>query len=578
MRSGSDHFCGRAALSRKTQGSGTAVFFRGYLENQTEVARKLGLADAARCCVTDVIGEAYRRWGRALPGQLDGQFALVVMDRATGDILLTRDALGVAPLYWSLVGDTLRFATRLRDLVDQETKSALNIEEIKRFVLFGAVSNETVYASVRRLETGTSIWIHEGAISHDVTWDPRSLPAVVYKQSREYVEHFLHLVDQSVAGALADCGAAWISLSGGLDSNTVLAPALTYCPGLRAFSVVAPQWPEEDEGPWIRRIVSARGVPWHPVNAEDVLPFSEFPHGFCGGPDTGVIHQRHRSALNALVGPEVLLTGDGGDSFMGSQMGPVPPHLADPIFEGKLRGVFKELSRWRVDSTPARSKIYWAAHGLLIPALRHLLRRNVRPPNYHLHPPWLRFGKPSFGSHAPQPPSVAPRCRTPGKQAILDDLWQCAEDPAFDRRYSNRHPLFSRPLFEFLWAIPWSEKQLPLCDRYIERRALKGLVDDDIRTRIGTGLGTRTFVEGLRRAKAWQEYLCEAPELAKLELVDASLWRKAIQQASAGLTMAEPLLVRAIGVEVWLKQLSQFQPKEIDRWDSAETRRPVGAL
>jgi hypothetical protein len=111
-----------------------------------------------------------------------------------------------------------------------------------------------------------------------------------------------------------------------------------------------------------------------------------------------------------------------------------------------------------------------------------------------------------------------------------------------------------------MWAIPWSQKQLPRCDRYLQRRALKGLVDDDIRTRIGYGSGSRLFVEGLQRSKQWQDYLCDSPKLAERGLIDAAKWQLAIQQACVGQTHAEPLLLRAMSVEIWLKQLAQFRP------------------
>src|ERR1035438_9774266 len=241
---------------------------------------------------------------------------------------------------------------------------------------------------------------------------------------------------------------------------------------------------------------------------------------------------------------------------MGAQMGPVPSHLADPIFWGVRSGVVEHLRQWLRQSIPERSMGYWLLHVILLPSMRHLLRRNVRQPHYHLHPSWLHCGRPLISkSRALRPKAVAPHCRAPGQQAILDDLWQCAEDTtAVDKTYSNRHPLFNRPLFEFLWSIPWSQKQLPLCDRYLQRRALKGIVDDDIRTRIGYGIGTRCFIEGLRRSREWQDYLCDGPAIADIGFVDADAWRKAIQQACVGQTNAEPLLVRAITVEVWLKQ------------------------
>lgn len=566
MSAGSQHFCGSVLLGAATHPSDHTepeIFFRGYLANLVELAQQTGCELTAGCSATDVIRQCYKRWGRSLPTALDGQFALVIVDNIRGDVLVTRDALGVVPLFWSLHAGRLRFATKLSDLVDGKSRSALNLKEVRRYILFGSVSDVTVYSSICRLRPGTSLWVHKGSVTSDVTWDPRCVKPIVRERSCDYVEQFLELVEKSVEGALRNYSSAWIALSGGLDSNTVLSPALRCCSGLKAFSIISPQWPEEDESKWIERIARSRGVPWHPIDAEDVLPFSDFPKDFCGSPDTGVINLRFRRAVGEFVGTNVLLTGDGGDSFMGSRMGPVPSHLADLVFAGAWPGAIREMIPWVRQSRPSRSVVYWLFHGLVLPTVRHLLRRNVRPPHYHLHPPWLQFGKNCrFSSRAAQPPSVAPHCRTPGQQALLDDLWQCAEDAAFDRSYLSRHPLFCRPLFEFLWAIPWSQKQLPLCDRYLQRRALKGIVDDDIRVRVGTGLGSRTLVEGLRRSKQWQEYLCESPVAATLGLVDAENWRQAIRQASVGQTKAEPLLVRAIGVEVWLKQLAQFRPAE----------------
>jgi asparagine synthase (glutamine-hydrolysing) len=566
VRDYSAHFRGSIALPSAPDGSagrGLEIFFRGYLANLAALTQQVGCRHTPELSVVEVIGNCYERWGLKLPTHLDGQFALVVANHQTGEVLLTHDALGVVPLFWSFKAGALRFATRVRELVDSEARNELNLEEVRRYLLFGNPSSDaTVYSSIKRLETGSSIWVRNGAISRNSYWDPRSIEPIVYKRSEEYVEHFLGLVHDSVRGALLNCGSAWIALSGGLDSNTLLSPALKYCPELRAFSVVAPQWPDVDESHWIERIVARKGIRWHKINAEDVLPFGKLPQSFSGSPDSAVINQRVDDALTALFGKNVVLTGDGGDSFMGSQMGPVPSHLADPIFNGQLSGVMGPLLHWMRNSKPLRPPMYWLYHGVVLPSMRHVLRRSVRLPHYHLHPRWvLCSGRLIRKSRPVQPRAVAPHCRTPGQQAILDDLWQCAEDSApTNGLYIRRHPLFYRPLFEFLWAIPWSQKHIPLCDRYLQRKALKGLVDDDIRTRIGFGTGTRSLVEGLRRSKQWQDFLCGRPAMAELGLVDAEGWRQAIERACVGQTGAEALLVRAITVEVWLKQLAVFQP------------------
>ncbi|WP_194492370.1 asparagine synthase-related protein, partial [Polymorphobacter multimanifer] len=309
--------------------------------------------------------------------------------------------------------------------------------------------------------------------------------------SGDYIAHFKELVAAATRDALAGSASPWIALSGGLDSNTLLPPALQHAPSLTAYSIISPQWREADESPWIERVVGRTGIPWHAINAEDVLPFGDFPDAFCGGPDTAVIHRRFDRVLTGLIGGSVLLTGDGGDSFMGAQLAPVPMHLADPLFCGRLRETLSDVARWRRGALPHRSAAYWAVHGLVLPSVRHLARRPVRAPHYHLRLDWLNPATPGDGA-APGP--GLPRCATPGQQAILDDLWRCAEDSQpYDKGYESRHPLFTRALFEFLWAIPWSQKLIPSCDRYLQRRALKGLVDDEMRTRISFGMGSRTF-------------------------------------------------------------------------------------
>lgn len=545
-------------------GAGLEIYFRGYLSNQEDLAEALGIQGAIGS-VVELIARAYRRWRRALPSKLEGQFALAVADSATGEILIARDPLGVVPLYWSLKGQRIGFASRIADLVDGGMPPELNRKEIERYILFGggAASDATCYASIKRLPAGTSVWVQKGRVSTDRLWNPEGLSPLRYKRSSDYIEHFIELVGRSVDGALQGSSSPWIALSGGLDSNTILAPAHRYRPNLQAYSIIAPQWPEEDESRWIERIVATRGIAWTAINAEDVLPFSMSPAGFCGSPDAVILYGKLYSQLNGLVGTDVMLTGDGGDSFMGSQMGPIPSHLADPLFSGDFLGVVSNLRQWAKQSSPARPIGHWVLQGAVLPAIRHILRRSARRAHYHLHPTWLRIGKPLLSrSRAAQPEAVAPRCKTPGHQALLDDLWQCAEDTtALVKSYSNRHPLFDRRLYEYLWRIPWSQKLIPGCDRYLQRRALKGIVDDDIRTRLSYGMGSRCFAEGLRRSPEWQDYLRDDPALAAMGIVDTAEWQRAVQQACLGQTNAEPLFFRAITTEVWLKQLAVLKHK-----------------
>ena len=545
--------------------AGCRVLFRGWIAEEPTLRRRLGLDDPEQGSVEALVAAAFRRWGSCLQAEVDGHYSLAVLDAAAGTALVTHDALGIAPLYWRERGRRLEFSTRLRDLVDARAAADLDDNYLADFLASGAPSSRrTPYRGIRRLMPGMSLWWSAGRVSELRTWDPADLAPVRCRDNREYEERFLELV-RSAAGAALDPGRpTWIALSGGLDSSTVAGAAARH-PGadLRAYSVVAPRWPESDESSLIRGTVEALGLPWQPIDAEDVLPFSRLPTEFCGEPHQSVIALGLSDAVDDLVGgsgARVLLTGKGGDGFAGAT-GDVPSHLADPLFEARPAAALRGVLAWKEAAEHTRPLAFWLARGLAGPTLRHLRGRRPNPSGERLTAPWLR---PEYErelrvrTRAQRSP--APRCRTPGKQELLDDLWLCTAqmEPAATIAHEIRHPLLHRPVFEFLWAIPWEQKLLPRCDRYLERRALRGVVPEAVRRRRGTATGSRALVEGLRRSREWQEYLCEEPRIAEYGVADAERWRTAIAEASVGQTHGDRLLVTGIAVEVWLKQLADY--------------------
>jgi asparagine synthase (glutamine-hydrolysing) len=66
---------------------------------------------------TEVILRAYVEWGDACAEHLHGDFAFAIWDRQAGNLLLARDRLGIKPLYYSLDGARLLFASTPRALL-----------------------------------------------------------------------------------------------------------------------------------------------------------------------------------------------------------------------------------------------------------------------------------------------------------------------------------------------------------------------------------------------------------------------------------------------------------------------------
>src|SRR6185437_8842250 len=59
---------------------------------------------------TEVLLQAFARWGKGALKRLNGMFAFALWDRAERRLLLARDRYGIKPIYYVFAGRTLLFA------------------------------------------------------------------------------------------------------------------------------------------------------------------------------------------------------------------------------------------------------------------------------------------------------------------------------------------------------------------------------------------------------------------------------------------------------------------------------------
>src|SRR3954453_22747629 len=68
-------------------------------------------------CDTETIVHAYEQWGDACVEHLRGMFAFAIWDAPRRRLLLTRDRLGVKPLYWAMADGRLLFESEIKSLL-----------------------------------------------------------------------------------------------------------------------------------------------------------------------------------------------------------------------------------------------------------------------------------------------------------------------------------------------------------------------------------------------------------------------------------------------------------------------------
>jgi len=553
-----------AASRRPEPHLGCEVVVRGHLAGRAALRSRFGLSAAGGASDAALIAHAFRTWGADLQAHVLGEYAAVVWDTRAKTGLLTHDALGLQALFYARRAGGVAFATELVELIDAETSALLDEEYVADYLACGSITGErTPYPSIRRLLPGQSLWWSGDELRAMRTWNLADVAPLRCRDDAEYEERFRALLEAGVHAALDTSGRAGIALSGGLDSSTVACVAAAAGYDIAAYSTICPRWPEVDERRWMREVVDRYALPWHTHDIEAALPFSRLPTEFLGEPTSSVIdEERTRIHYESVAshGVTVMLTGDGGDTVLCTSPGTRPVHLADPLFDGDPLRAIRAAADWKRHSPEIRSLTYWLLRGLVDPAADHLRGNRIRAERVQF-PVWFASGY-AAGMELERRARrrIAPACRRPGNQAVWDDLYAgslaLTTLPRGRMPYDVRTPLLYRPLVEFMWSIPWEQKLRPRCDRYLQRRALAGVLPEPIRRRASKAGGTAPFVDGLGRSRDWIAYLTDSPMMAERGIVDAARWRHAVAQASVGQTNSDRYFFAGVAVEVWLKQLS----------------------
>jgi asparagine synthase (glutamine-hydrolysing) len=170
---------------------------------------------------TEVIIQAYLRWGIDCLGRLEGMFAFALHDSADGVLWLVRDRLGIKPLVYSQTERRLVFGSEIRAvLAAGSVPRDLSPEAAWDFFSYGYVPTPaTIYKAVAKLPPGHLLRFSAGQADIRRWWQPRfecidADPQVAAARLRE-------LVDQSVEDYLVADVPTGSYLSGGLDSTIV---------------------------------------------------------------------------------------------------------------------------------------------------------------------------------------------------------------------------------------------------------------------------------------------------------------------------------------------------------------------
>ncbi len=245
------------------------VVFNGEIYNHVDL--RAALTDAGHRFSSDhsdteVLLHGYREWGDGLPQRLNGMWAFAIYDRQKQEIFISRDRFGKKPLFYSLQNGTFAFASELSSLVKHPSiVTSINPMSLKKYFAYGYIPAPwSLYHKILKLPGGYNLLLSLPRMEVEITkyWDLAIEPFEKIPQNpeSEWGEAIRDLLQRAVKRRLMSDVPLGIFLSGGIDSSSIAAFAVSSAGDrIKSFSIGFEE-PSFDESSYSRQVASFLGT------------------------------------------------------------------------------------------------------------------------------------------------------------------------------------------------------------------------------------------------------------------------------------------------------------------------------
>jgi asparagine synthase (glutamine-hydrolysing) len=273
---------------------------------------------------TEVILHLFEDEGEECVHRLNGQWSFGIWNQRSRKLFLSRDRLGVRPLFYTTLPDAFLFASEIKALFAHPgVRRAMDVNALDEiFTYWVTIPPRTAFEDIHELPPGHSLWWSAGsAITQQywrISYSPEPSGACSLETSTHDLLDLLTSATELRLRADVPCGAY---LSGGLDSTLIAALAQKQLSSrLNTFSVGFED-PEFDETAFQTQAAECLGTKHHHVSCSASDIQRVFPE---------VIRHAERPILRTAPGPlfllsklvrecgiKVVLTGEGADEMFG---------------------------------------------------------------------------------------------------------------------------------------------------------------------------------------------------------------------------------------------------------------------
>src|SRR5262245_7121223 len=230
---------------------------------------------------TETILHLYEEKGERVVEDLHGMFAFAVWDRPRRRLLLARDRLGIKPLYYTMTGNELLFASEIKSLLAvSRSRPSFNRERLPEFLATRFLSDEeTFFCGIRKLMPGhVASWSLTDGFQTRRYWSLPHRAEQLPPTQASCVAEVRHRLEGAVRSHLMSDVPLGIFLSGGIDSSALAAMMARAVPDrIRTFAVGFSE-SEANELPYARLVAGAIGSEHREVLVSPSEYFGALPH------------------------------------------------------------------------------------------------------------------------------------------------------------------------------------------------------------------------------------------------------------------------------------------------------------
>jgi asparagine synthase (glutamine-hydrolysing) len=303
--------------------NGTCITYNGEIFNYVELRAALEKNWMFRSrSDTECILAAYDRYGDACVEHLRGMFAFALWDERKGRLFCARDRFGIKPLYYTIVGDTLFFASETKALLPFLPAIETDQSALAEYLTFQYTINEhTLFAGIKQLLPGHTLCMEDGVVKVSRYWDVHY--DIDFDHSPVYFRNrLIELVADSMRVHVRSDVPVGTYVSGGIDSSlvTLMAARADRAERLIGFHGRFTDVPGYDESAYARIVADRAGGVLNVVDISadhfrqhlhDVVYHLDYP---VAGPGSFPQFMVSKVAAEQL---KVVLGGQGGDEMFG---------------------------------------------------------------------------------------------------------------------------------------------------------------------------------------------------------------------------------------------------------------------